>query len=100
MGGGIHSTVRATRDATEQQLLDDFVERAHSMLARGTTTMEAKSGYGLDTDTELKMLRVLAAARQHGCPEISSTYCGAHAVPKDITAEQATEDVCNVQASQ
>lgn len=52
------------------------------MLRYGTTTVECKSGYGLDTDSEVKMLRVIERARKEVPIEISSTFCGAHAVPK------------------
>src|SRR5258708_38178244 len=56
-GGGILSTVRATREASEQQLVKSAATRLENLLAEGVTTIEIKSGYGLDIDTELKMLR-------------------------------------------
>lgn len=62
---GIGFTVKHTREASEQQLLENFLQRARRMLAQGTTTLEAKSGYGLDTDTEMKMLRVRSARLTH-----------------------------------
>lgn len=81
-GGGIHFTVDHTRKASETDLLKSFLERVKWMIQCGTTTMEAKSGYGLDSETELKMLSVLNAAKTKQPLEISSTFCGAHAVPK------------------
>merc|ERR1712198_512864 len=85
-GGGINFTVEKTRAAGEEELLDLLLPRLRAMLHHGTTTVECKSGYGLETATEVKMLRVLEKARSK-CPiEISSTFCGAHSVPKGSTA--------------
>ena len=85
-GGGILSTVRATRAAGEAAL-GEIVDRHRSwMLARGTTTFEAKSGYGLDRDTELAQLRAVAAAG--GIP----TWLGAHAVPPEFSSADAYLD--------
>ena len=84
-GGGIHFTVERTREASEKELLDLLVPRLRRMLRAGTTTVECKSGYGLNTETEVKMLRVLDSAREIVPIEISSTFCGAHAVPKGET---------------
>ena len=82
-GGGIVSTVAATRAATEAELAEQTVWRLDEMLACGTTTCEVKSGYGLDTETELKMLRALAsAARQHPI-DVVPTFLGAHEVPPE-----------------
>uniref|UniRef100_A0A1I7UMJ0 imidazolonepropionase n=1 Tax=Caenorhabditis tropicalis TaxID=1561998 RepID=A0A1I7UMJ0_9PELO len=81
-GGGIMFTTNKTREASEQDLRKDFEEVARKMLQSGTTTLEAKSGYGLDVETEMKMLRVLSTVTP-GIPlEVSATFCGAHAVPK------------------
>lgn len=81
-GGGIHFTTGKTQEASEDELLASFKDRLQSMIRYGTTTVECKSGYGLDTENELKMLRVLERARKEVPIEISSTFCGAHAVPK------------------
>ena len=81
-GGGIHFTVNHVHKATENELLTNLKEILHRMLRAGTTLLEAKSGYGLDTENEKKMLKVLECAKQDGPIEISSTYCGAHAVPR------------------
>lgn len=94
-GGGIHFTTQKTREASEEALYASFVDVAHSMLRSGTTLLEAKSGYGLDIETELKMLRVLNRANDALPIEISPTYCGAHAVPKGKTAEEQTESIVN-----
>lgn len=61
------------------------------MVQLGTTLLEAKSGYGLDESTELKMLQVLDEANKKGPLEISATFCGAHAIPKDSTEEDQTD---------
>ena len=81
-GGGIHYTVECVRQATPTQLYDSLRPRLEAMLSRGTTTLEAKSGYGLTLEAELKMLQVLERAKRELPLTISSTYCGAHAVPK------------------
>ncbi len=81
-GGGIHYTVECVRQATPTQLYDSLKGRLAEMLSCGTTTLEAKSGYGLDLETELKMLQVLETAKKSTPLTISSTYCGAHAVPR------------------
>lgn len=96
-GGGIHFTVDRTRAATVKSLLDSLVRRFDGMLRSGTTLVEAKSGYGLDVSSEIKLLRVIEEARSKTAVEISSTYCGAHAVPKGKTVEQATDDIVNKQ---
>jgi len=80
-GGGIVSTVTSTRSASEDELLTQTRPRLDDMLACGTTTCEIKSGYGLDVETELKMLRAIRRlAREHPV-EISTTFMGAHEVP-------------------
>jgi len=80
-GGGILSTVRATRAATADELATAALARLAEMLRSGTTTCEAKSGYGLDTDTELKMLRVIRRLAGAQPIEIASTFLGAHEIP-------------------
>ena len=82
-GGGILSTVRATRAADEAALLGASLPRVKSLLAEGVTTLEVKSGYGLDTDTEARMLRV-ARELGHTLPlRVCTTWLGAHAVPPE-----------------
>ncbi|XP_056115268.1 probable imidazolonepropionase [Rhinichthys klamathensis goyatoka] len=96
-GGGIHFTVAHTRSATQQHLLAGLQSRLERMMRAGTTLVECKSGYGLEMDTELKMLRVINSARKALPIGISATYCGAHAVPKGKTMEEATQDIVAVQ---
>lgn len=92
-GGGIHYTVERTREADESELRELLLKRLNLMLRSGTTLVEAKSGYGLDLPNELKLLRVIDQARDH-CPiEISSTFCGAHAVPEGKNSKEATEEI-------
>lgn len=81
-GGGIGFTVEHVRRATEEELFESFRERLLRMLQSGTTLVEAKSGYGLDVESEMKMLRVIEKAKKELPIEISSTFCGAHSVPK------------------
>ena len=82
-GGGILATVRATRAATEDQLRLQTRERLDQMLRCGTTTCEAKSGYGLETATELKQLRVIRRLAEEHAIGISATFMGAHEIPPE-----------------
>ena len=81
-GGGIFFTVDHTQSASEDTLFQLLKDRLMRMVRSGTTFVEVKSGYGLDLETEVKMLRVIERARQSLPVDISCTYCGAHAVPK------------------
>ncbi|XP_054621567.1 probable imidazolonepropionase isoform X2 [Dunckerocampus dactyliophorus] len=96
-GGGIHFTVEHTRVAAAADLLASLSGRLERMRRAGTTLVEVKSGYGLELHTELKMLEVMEEARRTVPINISSTYCGAHAVPKGKSVEEATEDILKVQ---
>jgi imidazolonepropionase len=80
-GGGILRTVKLTRSASEEELLACARRHRDWMLRAGTTTLEAKSGYGLDRDTELKMLRVLRGLDEEGPVRIVPTLLAAHTVP-------------------
>ena len=82
-GGGILSTVRHTRQASLQTLLDETRPRLMEMLAHGTTTAEAKTGYGLQTEVELRMLQALLLLDAEGPLEIAPTFLGAHAIPPE-----------------
>ena len=88
-GGGIVSTVAATRAASHSQLLDATRARLDILLAEGVTTVEVKSGYGLDLDTELGMLRV--ARELGGAPDVDvvATFLGAHALPPEYRERRA-----------
>jgi len=83
-GGGIISTVRNTRAATEEELIDAALGRLDKMLACGTTVCEIKTGYGLDTETEMKMLRVIEALDKRHSIKIVPTFLAAHAVPPEF----------------
>ncbi|HET6905410.1 MAG TPA: imidazolonepropionase [Rhodanobacteraceae bacterium] len=88
-GGGILSTVRATRAASEDELLEQSLPRARGLVADGATTIEIKSGYGLDLETELKMLRV---ARRIGAElgiTVRTTLLGLHALPPEYKERRA-----------
>ncbi len=89
-GGGILSTVRLTRAASEQQLYEAALPRARDLLADGATTIEIKSGYGLDFDSERRMLRV--ARRIGHCLGITvrTTYLGAHSLPPEHRDDRAS----------
>lgn len=80
-GGGILSTVRATRAASEDELFAKAKFHLNRMLSYGVTTVEAKSGYGLDEETELKQLRVVQRLQQEHPMDLVSTFLGAHAIP-------------------
>lgn len=81
MGGGIASTNRATKDATEEELYEAGLHRLERMLDLGITTVEGKTGYGEDTETEDKMLRVMERLDHDHPIDIAKTYMGAHSVP-------------------
>ena len=95
-GGGIVSTVRETRKASKKQLKDQTRSRLKRMLAHGTTTLEAKTGYGLNSDTELLMLQALLELDQEEPLDIVLTYLGAHAVPPEYEGDTPgyTDLVC------
>lgn len=82
-GGGILSTVRATRAATEEQLAQKAAEALAEMLRMGVTTCEAKSGYGLDPEQEMKQLRVIRRLKETQPVELAATFMGAHALPEE-----------------
>jgi len=82
-GGSMLKTAKETRNTRTEKLVDLGLERLDTMLAHGTTTLEAKSGYGLTTDGELKILNVAKRLNQLHCAGVVSTYMGAHAVPLD-----------------
>jgi len=97
-GGGILSTVNGVRGAKEADLTAGLRLRALDFVAAGTTTIEAKSGYGLDLDNELKLLRAMRAVSSRGPLEIVPTFLGAHAVPPEYKGrkEEFVDRVCEV----
>ena len=82
-GGGIISTVNATRAASEAELFAQALPRLNSLLAEGVTTIEIKSGYGLDSDNEIKMLRVARQLEREFQIRVQKTFLGAHALPPE-----------------
>ena len=95
-GGGIVSTVRATRAADELELLRQSSRRAAALLAEGVTTVEIKSGYGLDTATESRILRVARRLAESCAITVKTTFLGAHALPPEFAgrADDYIERVC------
>ena len=83
-GGGIISTVRETRGASVDELVAQGLKRLDKMLACGTTTCEIKTGYGLDTDTELKMLRAIIELDRIHAMDVVPTFLAAHAIPPEF----------------
>ncbi len=94
-GGGIWSTVERTRAATEDELLKQAKKHADWFLKCGTTTVEAKSGYGLTLEDELKILRVMRRLNDEMPIEVVPTFLGAHAVPRDTSADKYVDLVIN-----
>lgn len=95
-GGGIASTVRATREASEEQLLASALKRIRCMLKDGVTTIEIKSGYGLDYSNEHKMLRVIRQVAQTLPMTVKSTCLAAHALPPEYQdqSDAYIEHIC------
>src|SRR5947207_10673106 len=83
-GGGIRSTVRKTRAATEDQLAAQAIKHSEWFVRCGTTTVEAKAGYGLSVEDEIKMLRVVRRLNKETPVEFVPTFLGAHAIPEDF----------------
>jgi len=84
MGGGIISSINGVRNASEEQLLEECLERINFFLVHGTTTIEAKSGYGLTIEDELKSLRVIKRLNESSPLDIIPTFMGAHAFPPEF----------------
>lgn len=87
-GGGIHATARYTREATETELIEQTTRRLDSFLAHGVTTIEGKSGYGMNLETELKQLRVMKILQEQHMIDIVPTFMGAHAVPPEYKGRE------------
>jgi imidazolonepropionase len=87
-GGGILSTVAETRAASERELFDEAAARVWRMMANGTTTVEVKSGYGLDTETELRMLCVANRLDEMLPMDVVPTFLGAHVLPLESRADR------------
>ena len=87
-GGGILNTVEATRNADEEELIASGIKRLDSMLSFGVTTVEGKSGYGLDRDTELRQLEVMQYLNEKHPVDIAASFLGAHAIPADYKGKE------------
>jgi imidazolonepropionase len=96
-GGGIVSTVKATRAASEEALFTQAAPRLRALLAEGVTTIEIKSGYGLDTADEAKMLRVARRLGRDFAVDVRTTFLGAHALPPEFAGrpDAYIDAVCN-----
>lgn len=95
-GGGIVSTVEATRKASKEELKNLGRIRLQKALKQGITTMEIKSGYGLDLETERKMLEVINELNEDQPIELSATFLGAHAVPKELSKKEYLNKVLDM----
>ena len=95
-GGGIVSTVSSTRAASEEDLLKDALSRVDAMIGEGVALIEVKSGYGLDRETELKMLRVARRIAESRPVDIRTSFLGAHATPSEFKEKPDAyiDDVC------
>ena len=93
-GGGIVSTVAATRRESDRQLLATALQRVDRLIAEGVGTVEIKSGYGLDVETELRMLRVARKLAARRPVRVRTSFLGAHAVPNGIGADSYIDAVC------
>ncbi|HEY4551782.1 MAG TPA: imidazolonepropionase [Bacillaceae bacterium] len=87
-GGGIHATMRMTREASEEELIEQTTRRLDSFLAHGVTTVEGKSGYGMNLETELKQLRVMKKLQESHPIDLVPTFMGAHAVPAEYKGRE------------
>ena len=96
-GGGILFTVRQTRAASIETLMDETRARLGRMFAHGTTTAESKTGYGLQTETEIKLLEALLRLDDEGPLELAPTFLGAHAIPPEFKNDPQgyTDHLCN-----
>ncbi len=94
-GGGILKTVRETRKASKKELFDLTKRRLDVMLMNGTTTIEIKSGYGLTTKDEIKLLEVINELKEKHTVDIVSTFLGAHAIPPELDADDYVDLIVN-----
>lgn len=96
-GGGILNSVEKLRTASEDELYQDASSRLQELISQGTGVIEIKSGYGLDLDSELKMLRVIKRLKESHQVAVKATFLGAHAVPKEFKNNQSgfVDEICN-----
>jgi imidazolonepropionase len=97
-GGGIVSTVTATRSASEDELVTQSLPRLHCLIAEGVTTVEIKSGYGLDLETEARMLRTARRLGRERGIEVVTSFLGAHALPPEAKGDKGAyiDQVCEM----
>lgn len=95
-GGGILSTVRSTRNASKEELFNKASKTLHYMQSRGVTTVEAKSGYGLNLETELKQLEVIKELQEKESINLVSTFMPAHAVEVGKDRNEYINEICNI----
>lgn len=93
-GGGIAATVAQTRAASEDALVEAALSRVDALIAEGVTTLEIKSGYGLEKDAELRMLRAARRIRDMRPIHVQTSYLGAHAVPQGMDADTYIDEIC------
>ena len=96
-GGGILRTVRAVREVSDEELLANLLTRLDTTAAHSTTTVEIKSGYGLDTETECRILAILRRADETHPIDVIPTFIGAHAVPEGVDTDAYVERVIDDQ---
>ena len=96
-GGGIMKTVNSTRSAPQKELVDSGLRRLENALINGTTSMEAKSGYGLDLNSEVKLLEAISIINRSSPCDISATWLGAHDFPKEMSKGQYVDHLISEQ---
>ena len=96
-GGGIARTVSGTREASDETLFATAAARARALRAGGVTTVEVKSGYGLTTEHELRLLRAARRLEAEGIVRVTTSFLGAHTVPKDRDRASYVDEVCQEQ---
>lgn len=92
-GGGILSTVRKTREAKDDELEENLLERLNLLIKEGTTTCEIKTGYGLSLRDEERLLKILLRVKKRAIQDIAITYMGAHAVPEGVSKEKYIREI-------
>ena len=97
MGGGINKTVSSTRVCPEKTLFNSAMARVNEAIRNGTTTLEAKSGYGLDLNTEIKILEVISKVNRDSECNIFPTWLGAHDFPKEMSKKEYIEHLISEQ---
>ena len=99
-GGGIASTVRATREADHEVLFVSAKERLNALYAEGVTTVEIKSGYGLDCENEIKLLEVARLLGENHPVDVKTTFLGAHALPPEYKGRSDEYKITTEKTSQ